>query len=329
MIYVINSARERLVKDVRRADSDTLLIVDECHRAGSEKNSNIFETFYDYTLGLSATPERKSDYAFEEILTKNLGDIVYDYSYSDARNDGIIPSYRLKRIAVPLTEKEYEHYEKYSDKLKKISKVLFNRYPELEKVAGDEFFKTLGKLKKTHDDDLIKKYTTLSNQRKAIIHESKSKLSCLKYLIKNKIDTRARILIFHERTEISDEIKEYLRENNLDSTIYHTGISPDKRRKNLTKYRNGEKNILVTCKALDEGLDVPDTSVGIIVAATSSVRQRIQRIGRILRKSPGKDYSEIYTIFVKDLEERIFEEEDIKDLEKSADKIEKIEMELA
>ena len=62
-------------------------------------------------------------------------------------------------------------------------------------------------------------------------------------------------------------------------------------------FREGVIDILVTCKALDEGLNVPDTSVGIIVASTKSVRQRIQRMGRILRTSEGKEIGTIVTLY--------------------------------
>ena len=153
-----------------------------------------------------------------------------------------------------------------------------------------------------------------------------SKVAALEYLINTEIDPRARILIFHERIEYADLIHDYFEENGIESTVYHTGKNPQQRRENLRRYKDGDVNILITCRALDEGLDVPDTSVGIIVAATSSVRQRIQRVGRILRKSPGKDYSEIYTIYVEKLEERIFSKSDMKNLESSAEKIETVHM---
>lgn len=148
----------------------------------------------------------------------------------------------------------------------------------------------------------------------------------LKYLIQNEIDTRARILIFHERTAYADRINEFLLGEGIKSAVYHTKIDPDERRENLQNFRDGKINILNTCRALDEGLDVPDTSVGIIVAATSSVRQRVQRIGRILRKAPGKDFSEIYTIYIDGIEDNIFSEHDLRILENSAQKIEKTKM---
>ena len=100
----------------------------------------------------------------------------------------------------------------------------------------------------------------------------------------------------------------------------------NKRIENLKNYRKGEVDILVTCKALDEGLDVPDTNIGIIVAATSSVRQWIQRMGRILRRAPEKSYSEIYVIYVNELESEIFSQKEMKEIERAAQKLEQITM---
>ena len=75
------------------------------------------------------------------------------------------------------------------------------------------------------------------------------------------------------------------------------------RMKAISYYKNNKRAILLACKALDEGLDIPDTHIGIIVASTEAIRQRIQRVGRILRKAPGKDYSWIFTIYAKDTTE--------------------------
>jgi superfamily II DNA or RNA helicase len=326
MLYVINSARNHLFNHLKDVNQDVFLIVDECHRAGSTMNRKIFRGTYDYRLGLSATPERRGDYGFEEVLVKHLGAVIYSYSYSDARKDGIIPPYRLKRIAVPLTFQEKLIYGHYSDKIKKVASILFKKYPELEHISGNAFFKRLGRIHERTHDDWIEKYTILVNKRKGIVHTSESKILTLQYLIKSEIDTRARILIFHERTRYADRINRFLHQEGIQSAVYHTKIDPVTRRENLRKFKEGEINILITCRALDEGLDVPDTSVGIIVAATSSVRQRVQRIGRILRKAPGKDYSEIYTIYIQGIEDDIFSKRDLRILERSAQKIEVLQM---
>jgi superfamily II DNA or RNA helicase len=322
IIYVLNSARMYLSEHLDEIGEDVFFIADECHSFASEKNSEVFDNTFDYKIGLSATPERKADYGFEEKLVPNLGDIIYNYSYPEAREDGIIPPYRLKRIKVPLQLEEERVYEEFSEKLSKLTSILINRYPQLESAEGDEFIKEMGRLQKKTDDEDLTNYTILTNQRKAIVHESASKLAALKHIVEKDIPHGSRTLVFHERTESADKIHEFLQDNGYESGIYHTKIPPHERRENLRKYREGDLNILVTCRALDEGLDVPDTNIGIIAAATSSVRQRIQRIGRILRKSPGKDYSQIYTIYIAGKESKIFNKPEMQDMKKSAQKVE-------
>jgi superfamily II DNA or RNA helicase len=321
MIYVLNSARNELQDHLTDIEDDVFLVADECHRFASEKSTELFESTFDYTVGLSATPEREADYGFEEVLEPNLGETIYDYSYSDAREDGIIPPFHLKRIEVPLQGKEEEKYEELTEQLNDLFKIIVNKYPKLKNAEGSDFLKTLGKLQNEYDDEKLESYTVLANLRKEIIHESNSKKSALRYIINNEISKDSRTLIFHERKESADEIYDFLLDQDYEAGIYHTDVSASDRREALEDYREGELNMLVTCKALDEGLDVPDTDVGIIVAATSSVRQRIQRIGRILRRSPGKDYAQIYTIYIKDKEEAIFDKSQIKDLEKTADEV--------
>ncbi len=321
MIYVLNSARKHLEDHLDEVEGDVFLVADECHRFASEKSAELFERTFDYTVGLSATPEREADFGFKEVLEPNLGEVIYEYNYSDAREDGIIPPFHLKRIEVPLQQDEEKKYDELTEKLNDLFKIIINRYPRLEEADNSDFLKTLGQLQSENDDDALENYTVLANLRKEIIHESKSKMAALRYIIDNEVSKDSRILMFHERKDSADQIQEFLQEEGYSSGIYHTDVSVSERRQTLEAYKDGDINTLVTCKALDEGLDVPDTDVGIIVAATSSVRQRIQRIGRILRKSPGKDYAQIYTVYIKDKEEDIFDRPQMKDLEKTADEV--------
>lgn len=327
-IYVVNSAREYISEHVKNyfSKDDTFLIADECHRYGSRENSKIFNVNYSYTLGLSATPERYGDLGFEEKIAPNLGKIIYRYSYNDALRDGIIPPYKLVSMKVKLTKQEYHQYEEYTDQISKVNRILFSRYPELKTVKPTEFFKKLGSLyEKTHDN-LIPKYTSLLNARKGIIHTSKSKLEALKWLISNENLRDERVLIFHERIEVAEKIFEYLKGKNYKVGIYHTSLPFDKRLENISNYRKGDINILVSCRALDEGFDVPESNTGIIVAGTSSVRQWIQRMGRILRRTPGKEFSKIYVVFVDLVEKDVFKETELKEFEKEALSVESINL---
>lgn len=70
------------------------------------------------------------------------------------------------------------------------------------------------------------------------------------------------------------------------------------RRLALERFRDGELRILISCRALDEGFDVPDADVGIVLSCASIERQRIQRMGRILRRREGKQISSLYYLYL-------------------------------
>lgn len=327
-IYVLASAARHLPEHVQQlgTNEDLLLIVDECHRSGSPVFSKIYNTSPTFTLGLSATPERRGDFGFEETLIPELGPIIYEYGYDQARRDGIIPPFRLKRIAVQLKAYEAERYEAYSEDIRELYRRLLSRYPQLKSASGELFLKVLGKLQRDTEDPLIEKYTTLLNLRKAIVHTSKSKMEALAWIVENELTTTTKTLVFHERISSADEIFTFLEKRGLAVARYHSDLQPAKRKRALRDYREGRARIIVACTALDEGLDVPATSAGIIVAATSSIRQHVQRIGRILRRAPGKDHSLVYSVFVQGIEDGVFTDDVMQELEKAAERVEYISL---
>jgi superfamily II DNA or RNA helicase len=86
----------------------------------------------------------------------------------------------------------------------------------------------------------------------------------------------------------------------------------------LHEYRTGKIKVLVSCRALDEGFNVPETEVGIIAASTATYRQRVQRLGRVLRPATGKERAIIYSIVASAPEIRRLaaEAEDLKEIAK-------------
>src|SRR5207245_1290376 len=102
-----------------------------------------------------------------------------------------------------------------------------------------------------------------------------------------------RTIIFHERVKAANKLVEILNRREHCATIYHSQIGPSLRRDNLRLYRQGLFDALVTCRALDEGMNAPETTVAVIASSTSSARQRIQRLGRVLRPAPGKTHATI------------------------------------
>jgi superfamily II DNA or RNA helicase len=123
-----------------------------------------------------------------------------------------------------------------------------------------------------------------------------------------------RILVFHEDIEACNLIYQVLAENGVSAGVYHSKMRLKERVAILAAYRHGKLEVLVTCRALDEGFNVPETEIGIIAASTATQRQRIQRLGRVLRPASGKEGAAVYTLVATDPEVARLRKEE-KDLE--------------
>ena len=113
---------------------------------------------------------------------------------------------------------------------------------------------------------------------------------------------RKRWIIFSETIEQAEKFKKLLDKHNFRSEMYHSNIQPNTRQFNLFLFKNGMTDIIITCKSLDEGFDYPELDSAIIMSSSSSTRQRIQRLGRVLRSQKGKRKAFISTIYVSDHE---------------------------
>ena len=104
-------------------------------------------------------------------------------------------------------------------------------------------------------------------------------------------------IIFCESIKQAEEIQEECKSNDLDTLIYHSKMKRSDRISVLNSFQSNYYHTLIGCKALDEGFDVPDIDFGIIVSQSKTSSQRIQRLGRTIRKSKGKDKPIIYTLY--------------------------------
>ncbi len=269
-LMVINSARTR-VKEIIRT-GNWMLVVDECHRAASEENRKSLEGEWLSTLGLSATPERQYDDWFKEFLVPKLGPIIADYDYTKAKKDGVISDFMLRNYLVPMTEEE----EKI---MKKINKSIGIERKRMEKEGVQESPKLLNLLLKRSRHS-----QSLSYRIPIAVKVSQEFLG-------------KKIIIFHESIQSADMIEKLMNMQGFRTTIYHSQLTPIEKYTNLRDFKKGLKDVLVTCRALDEGLNVRDAEIGIIVASTKSIRQRIQRMGRVLRASDEKEISTVVTLY--------------------------------
>ncbi len=274
-LMVLNTARS--LAPSLSSETDTFLIVDECHRSASVVNSKALDGTPRATLGLSATPEREYDDLFETTLVQRLGPVIYRYDYIAALRDSVIVPFDVVNVAGAMTDDE--------------------------RVQYDSATADIGRTTHLYQQGLVGRDIL---ERKLRHRARLSALSMRRIplaIILAERNRGKRILIFHESIQFAEAIQKILTSKNFNATIYHSKISPEVRRDNLRLYRRGVFDTLVTCRALDEGINVPETSVAIIASSTASIRQRIQRLGRILRPAPGKERAAVYTIYLTQVEE--------------------------
>ena len=325
MIYVVNSARTALGRPLRakELESSHFLVVDECHRAGSAENRRIFEVPRRFCLGLSATPERdverqdsataSSDDMSEvtDVITGELGPIIYELSFHQALDEGIVPPFELIHVAVRLTRGERRTYDRLSRELKHVRDRLRQEAAYIKGRSGvpNEFrlIKWLAR-GRSKARPLAARYEALTNERKEVLYRAKNRRRCFDAILEEERSAGdVRIMAFHERISEINRLFEELVRDGKPVVADHTGITESQRERSLELYLRGTAPILLSVKALIEGVNAPATDIGVIVAASTSPRQKIQSLGRVMRRYPGKATSRIYNLYVGDsVDEHIF-----------------------
>ncbi len=249
----------------------TLLIVDECHKIGTEKRGEMLAGNWHATLGLSATPERDYDDNFYIIIKKILGDIIFDYDYIDAREDEVIVNFKLLYAYAEMTEAENDKYKDFTKKIQRRAAT----------IGGNNM-----------NDYPLK---MLIFNRARMVKNSKNRIpSGVKLLQKYKRDSW---IVFTENKKQAKEFNKIINKKGYKSAIYNTDIDNAEREENLNNFKSGNLNVLVSCTALDEGFDMPEADGAMILSASSSKRQRIQRMGRVLRITANKENALIVTVY--------------------------------
>jgi len=344
IVSIVNSAvkDERLKKDIETfgAKIHHLLVADECHRYGGEKYRKVFECRTTAKLGLSATPpsdekdEQQMDSQLSPVVSA-LGGQFYKMSYSDARRDKLICEFTVKYVGVDLIPRERLEYDKFTKAIRKAIEKIQMRYghrlDSLDVMSLDEKLNIILKTE-DHPDPAIFRYFENTRERRDCIYNAVNRKTLYNYLLKNGLEANKKIMIFHERIQQMEDVISPLQRSRvlkaamgdyeygvdlmLDSwftkqkfkpVMYHSKQQPYWNQWAMEWYRDDTANVMLSVKALVEGIDVPAAELGIVRVSSSSIRQRIQTIGRILRKGGHEKKAEIFVFFVKDtVDENMF-----------------------
>jgi len=298
-IYVINSGRVKLpimVSEGFFADKKHFLAIDEVHRAGSRENRKVLVEA-DFRIGVSATSKREKDFATEKILIPRIGPVIKEYGFGEAKRDGIIADFMIVNYGVDLLTAERSSYDRYTKKMATIHPVLMKKYPRLK---GAYFFAGLQSLIKnnvTHPcHPFVYEYLECARERKDLVYMARNRRNLVLELL-HKYDGK-KILLSHERVDWLEKLKLVI-EKDFSVGIYVGKMKKKEKIQVMEDFKSGKITVLMYAKALGEGTNVPDIDVGILASSTSSLIQRIQGIGRIIRRD-GDRKAMIYTIFAKD-----------------------------
>lgn len=329
IIMTINSAREVLpilAEDELKHLTPFLLILDEFHHYGSPANYHLFDflsssyfkkSLY-YSLGLSATTDVRT---LKERLIPAIGQIFYRYNLKSALSDNIVNRFMLFNIGLYLNPEEKADYNVISDSIAAKFALLYKIAKPIMKMKLS-FPELMYRLKSCDNASIVETAKMLESRirerRELMILSDERIKATLKIVEYSK--PKSKIIVFTERIEQVDAIVSALKKKGYKATGYTSESASSVKAKALDDFKVSNIDILVCCRALDEGLDVPDCNIGIFMANTTKSLQRIQRAGRVIRKAPEKLPSLLYYLYLVDTVEDktfLYDIDDIKTVELS------------
>jgi superfamily II DNA or RNA helicase len=247
------------------------VVFDECHHLPSESYATAARCcLAPFRLGLTATPERMDQ--GEQLYTELIGPVVYRRDIDELSGE-YLAQYETHRIAVALSPAERTEYE--AERAIYLA-YLRNAGIVMSAPAGWSDFI----IRSSRSPEGRRAFAAYRRQR-ALALAAQAKLEVLERLL--HAHRRDRTLVFTEDNATVYRIAERF----LVPAITHqtkvrerTGI--------LRAFNEGTFNAVVTSKVLNEGVNVPEANVAIVLSGSGSVREHVQRLGRILRKREGK-----------------------------------------
>jgi superfamily II DNA or RNA helicase len=248
-----------------------LLVFDECHHLPSDFARVIAEySLAPYRLGLTATLERHDGKHVD--LVSLIGPEVYRTT-PEALSGTVLAEHRIVRLKVRLSQQERQRY----DALRRgRDQFLQQRGIRLGSLTGWQQFVQASARSRAGRSAML-----AHRAARAIAFGTAGKLRVLADLLAQHYPTRT--LVF---TDDNATVYRVSQEFLIPAITHKTAVK--ERHDILSRFRSGEYPVVVTSRVLNEGVDVPEASVAIVLSGTGSTREYIQRLGRILRRGEGK-----------------------------------------
>ena len=261
--------------EIAKFDCTTLLIADEVHNLGSEGFITDLPFFFDYKLGLSATPVRQYDEEGTETIFSFFGPVVFQFTLEEAIGRCLV-EYDYYVHPVELTQDEMDKWYELTEKIKA------NAWRS-EHAEPDEYL------------------TKLLRDRRAILETAENKIAALEtVLIHEGFRTLRHTLIYasDKAPQQLDAVNALLKAQGVlfHQLTYEETANRNKTKQIIRSFQEGILHVLTAKRVLDEGVNIPQIEKAFILASTTVERQWVQRRGRLLRtcREIGKTHSEIH-----------------------------------
>lgn len=260
-----------------------LLIFDEVHHLPADTYRTVAEgAIATARLGLSATPER-SDLRHGDLDTL-VGSVVYERLPAQLREDKHIADYRTERLSVGLTDEERVAYDRAAEVYRR-----YLRRHQISMRSGSDYERFL--IWRSGNDPAAREALLAHQAARKIALNASGKLDVVAGLLAGHREDR--VLIFSEYNSLVDTIGARF----CLPTVTHKTPAPE-RKAILDGFRSGRFSKLATGRVLNEGVDLPDANVAIILSGSATKREFIQRLGRVLR--PKETEAVLYEVVTED-----------------------------
>ncbi len=271
----------------RRLGGYGLIVFDEAHHLPAQSYRAIIEkTATPWRLVLSATLER-ADGRHEELNTL-IGPLVYQRGAEELAAQKHIAAYHERRIFVDLAPEEEMRYETLMAEWRWY---LATRRAQLG--AGPDLFSAL--IGRSGFDAEARRALRAHHEARLVALNAQAKLAAIEQLLRKH--AKDKVIVFSEYVGMVDRISHQFM---LPAITYRT--PPAERRAILAGFRAGEFTKIATGRVLNEGVDVPDATVAIVASGSASMREYVQRLGRVLR--PKETEAQLYELISRRTTER-------------------------
>jgi superfamily II DNA or RNA helicase len=272
-------------------DAFGLVVFDEVHHLGGEGYRDVARLLAaPARMGLTATFERPD--GAHEVVAGLVGAKVYDVDADALAGEHLAP-YDVKRVEVELTPEERAVYERHQETF-----VEYLQTSNVQLTSGSDYRELV---KRSGTDPRAREALLAKQRAREVMQNSDAKVEELARILERHRDDRVIVFCAHNDT-VYRVAERFL----IPAITHQTGAT--ERREILRRFREGTYSRVVSANVLDEGVDVPDANVGVLLAGSGSEREFTQRLGRILRPKDDGGRALLYEVVsAETAEERVAE----------------------